>query len=176
MAYSVVVLVGHPWGSIELIKSGRGRKNFTRFARIYIYNPTILKFPDPPLMHGLVTKKIASEIECVIHVLVQCHAPVLVAVSKFKTTKINFEGLFGLSTKITCHIYGIAQCQTIIKYSSSQKKWSRFRSIPPCSDAVAPFMPIDLTLPIDSFRHVSLRPSHFHSCTCIWGTGVLLPS
>ena len=39
----------------------------------------------------------------------QCHAPRLVAVTKFKTTKINFEGLFGLSTKIrphenyTCH-------------------------------------------------------------------------
>ena len=35
--------------------------------------------------------------------LVQCHAPVLVAVTKFKTTKVNFEGLFGLSMKITRH-------------------------------------------------------------------------
>ena len=33
----------------------------------------------------------------------QCHAPRLVAVTKFKTTKINFEGLFGLSTKIRSH-------------------------------------------------------------------------
>ena len=33
----------------------------------------------------------------------QCHAPGLVAVMKFKTTKINFEGLFGLSTKISNH-------------------------------------------------------------------------
>ena len=33
----------------------------------------------------------------------QCHAPRLVAVTKFKTTKINFEGLFWLSTKIIPH-------------------------------------------------------------------------
>ena len=33
----------------------------------------------------------------------QCHAPGLVAVTKFKTTKINFEDLFGLSTKISTH-------------------------------------------------------------------------
>ena len=31
----------------------------------------------------------------------QCHAPGLVAVTKFKITKINFEGLFGFYTKIT---------------------------------------------------------------------------
>ena len=41
----------------------------------------------------------------------QCHTPRLVAVTKFKTTKINFEGLFGLSTKIrpheNCPPYGI---------------------------------------------------------------------
>ena len=30
-----------------------------------------------------------------------CHAPELIAATKFKTTKINFWGLFGLSTKIT---------------------------------------------------------------------------
>ncbi|MCG8626132.1 MAG: hypothetical protein MJE68_29555, partial [Proteobacteria bacterium] len=30
-----------------------------------------------------------------------CHAPELIAATKFKTTKINFGGLFGLSTKIT---------------------------------------------------------------------------
>ena len=35
--------------------------------------------------------------------LVQCHTPVLIAVTKFKTTKINSEGLLWLSTKITCH-------------------------------------------------------------------------
>ena len=33
----------------------------------------------------------------------QCHAPGLVTVMKFKTTKINFERLFGLSTKISTH-------------------------------------------------------------------------
>ena len=33
----------------------------------------------------------------------QCYAPRLVAVTKFKTTKINFEGFFGLSTKISTH-------------------------------------------------------------------------
>ena len=33
----------------------------------------------------------------------QCHAPGLVAITKFKTMKINFEGLFRLSTKITRH-------------------------------------------------------------------------
>ena len=31
------------------------------------------------------------------------YAPRLVAVTKFKTTKINFEGLFGLSMKIRPH-------------------------------------------------------------------------
>ena len=30
----------------------------------------------------------------------RCHAPELIAATKFKTTKINFGGLFGLSTKI----------------------------------------------------------------------------
>ena len=35
--------------------------------------------------------------------LMQCHAPGLVAITKFKTTKINFEGLFELSTKISTH-------------------------------------------------------------------------
>ena len=33
----------------------------------------------------------------------QCHVPVLVAITKFKITKINVEGLFGLSTKIRPH-------------------------------------------------------------------------
>ena len=32
-----------------------------------------------------------------------CHAPELIAATKFKTTKINFGGLFGLSTKIICY-------------------------------------------------------------------------
>ena len=40
-----------------------------------------------------------------------CHAPELIAATKFKTTKINFGGLFGLSTKINTHenypLYGI---------------------------------------------------------------------
>ena len=35
--------------------------------------------------------------------LVQCHAPGLIAIIKFKTTKINFEGLFRLSMNI-CHM------------------------------------------------------------------------
>ena len=30
-----------------------------------------------------------------------CHAPELIATTKFKTTKINFGGLFRLSMKIT---------------------------------------------------------------------------
>ena len=49
-------------------------------------------------------KKIASEIERVYrlhHHFAGCHAPELNAATKFKTTKINFGGLFGLSTKIT---------------------------------------------------------------------------
>ena len=33
----------------------------------------------------------------------QCHAPGLVTKTKFKTTKINFEGLFRLSMKIRPH-------------------------------------------------------------------------
>ena len=42
------------------------------------------------------------------HLCLQCHAPGLVAVTKFKTTKINFEDLFGFSQKlqpmkIICH-------------------------------------------------------------------------
>ena len=40
-----------------------------------------------------------------------CHAPELIAATKFKTTKINFRGLFGLSTKINTHknylLYGM---------------------------------------------------------------------
>ena len=40
-----------------------------------------------------------------------CHAPELIAATKFKTMKINFGGLFGLSTKINTHenypLYGI---------------------------------------------------------------------
>ena len=44
--------------------------------------------------YGLVTKKIMSV--C----MQQCHAPKMIAITKFKTTKINFEGLFGLSTKL----------------------------------------------------------------------------
>ena len=35
--------------------------------------------------------------------LVQCHAPGLITITKLKTMKINFEGLFRLSTKITRH-------------------------------------------------------------------------
>ena len=32
-----------------------------------------------------------------------CHAPELIAATKFKTMKINFGGLFGLSMKINTH-------------------------------------------------------------------------
>ena len=45
-----------------------------------------------------------------------CHAPELIAATKFKTTKINFEGLFGFSTKINTHknypLYGILATDT----------------------------------------------------------------
>ena len=52
--------------------------------------------------YGLVlTKKIASAcIDNTSSFVQQCHAP---AVTIFKTTKINFEGLFRLSTKIRPH-------------------------------------------------------------------------
>ena len=62
--------------------------------------------------YGLVRKKITNEIERVYRLqayisitssLVQCHAPGLVTVMKFKTTKINFEGPFELSTKISTY-------------------------------------------------------------------------
>ena len=40
-----------------------------------------------------------------------CHAPALIAATKFKTTKINFGGLFRLSTKSNTHenypLYGM---------------------------------------------------------------------
>ena len=52
----------------------------------------------------VVTKKIASEIERVYrlhHHFAGCHAPELIAATKFKITKSNFGGLFGLFTKIT---------------------------------------------------------------------------
>ena len=59
----------------------------------------------------VVVTKIASEIERVYHHFAGCHAPELIAATKFKTTKINFGGLFGLSTKINTHenypLYGI---------------------------------------------------------------------
>ena len=42
--------------------------------------------------------------------LVQCHAPALFAVMKFKTMEINFEGLFGLSTKISTHENYLPYC------------------------------------------------------------------
>ena len=51
----------------------------------------------------VVIKKIVSEIERVYrlhHRLCQVPRPELIAATKFKTTKINFGGLFGLSTKI----------------------------------------------------------------------------
>ena len=54
----------------------------------------------------VVIKKIASEIERVYrlhHHFAGCHAPELIAATKFKTTKIKFGGLFGLSTKINTH-------------------------------------------------------------------------
>ena len=63
---------------------------------------------------ALVIKKIASEIERVYrlhHHFAGCHAPELIAATKFKTTKINFGGLFGLSMKINTHenypLYGM---------------------------------------------------------------------
>ena len=62
----------------------------------------------------VVIKKIVSEIERDnIIACGGCHAPELIAATKFKTTKINFGALFGLSTKINAHencpLYGIHQ-------------------------------------------------------------------
>ena len=52
----------------------------------------------------VVIKKIASEIERdYIIACGGCHAPELIAATKFKTTKINFGALFGLSAKINAH-------------------------------------------------------------------------
>ena len=69
----------------------------------------------------VVTKKIASEIERVYrlhHHFAGYHAPELIAATKFKTTKINFGGLFGLSTKINTHenypLYGIMCLYTLL--------------------------------------------------------------
>ena len=54
--------------------------------------------------YGLVAKKIVSEIVSATSSHVQqCHTPGLVAVTKFESMKIDFEGLFGLSTKISPH-------------------------------------------------------------------------
>ena len=59
----------------------------------------------------VVTKKVVSEIERVYqlhHHFAGCHTPKLIAATKFKTTKINFGGLFGLSMKINTYpLYGI---------------------------------------------------------------------
>ena len=60
--------------------------------------------------YGLVTKKIAS---ACIDYIIACAVvprPGLFAITKFKTTKINFEGLFGLSTKITRHTVRTRDC------------------------------------------------------------------
>ena len=50
--------------------------------------------------YGLVTKITSA---CIDYIIVSAAVPRLVAVTKFKTTKINFECLFGLSTKISPH-------------------------------------------------------------------------
>ena len=69
----------------------------------------------------VVIKKIESEIERVYRLhhrlcrVPACHAPELIAATKFKTTKINFGGLSGLSTKINTHenypLYGIREAR-----------------------------------------------------------------
>ena len=51
----------------------------------------------------VVVTKITSEIKRMYrlhHHYAGCHAPELIAATKFKTTKISLGGLFGLSTKI----------------------------------------------------------------------------
>ena len=76
----------------------------------------------------VVTKKIASEIERVYrlhHHFVGCHTPELIAATKFKTTKIKFGGLFGLSTKINTHenypLYGNNNCCRVLVGQQSFK-------------------------------------------------------
>ena len=66
--------------------------------------------------YGLVTKirRSWARVSITSSLVQQCHAPGLVAVTKFKTIKINFEGLFGLSTIITHHIMVCMHC---VKYS-----------------------------------------------------------
>ena len=55
-------------------------------------------------MYGLVLNKERDRARVlIISSLVHCHAPGLVAVTKFKTTNINVEGLFGLSMKTSTH-------------------------------------------------------------------------
>ena len=55
--------------------------------------------------YGLVTKlrRSRARVSITSSLVQQCHAPGLVAVTKFKTMKINFEGLFGLFTIIRPH-------------------------------------------------------------------------
>ena len=60
----------------------------------------------------VVTKKIAARVSrAITSAFAGCHAPELIAATQFKTTKINFGDLFGLSTKINTHenyaLYGI---------------------------------------------------------------------
>ena len=51
----------------------------------------------------VVTKKIAKRVHQLHHHFAGCHAPELIATMTCKTTKINFGGLLGLSTKINTH-------------------------------------------------------------------------
>ena len=78
---------------------------------------------------GFVTRKIMSEIECVIHHRL-CSATPLdwVAIMKFKTTKVDSEGFLWLSTKISTSeithytvlvtIWGVALLLYLFEYRS----------------------------------------------------------
>ena len=77
--------------------------------------------------YGLATKKIAC-VSITSSLMQQCHAARLVAVTKFKTTKINFKGLFGLFTKIRPHEnyppYGIQDFRAL-----TDQYWRHVRTV-----------------------------------------------
>ena len=67
-----------------------------------------------------------------------CHAPELIAATKFKTTEINFGGLFGVSTKtkITCSTV-LAIKTTVLCKVDNMYAWSIIdQMIPPLHEAL----------------------------------------
>ena len=69
-----------------------------------------------------------------------CHTPELIAATKFKTTKINFGGLFGLSTKINTHenypLYGIGHNHLMIEHTCTYNTYFTYFTIN-CKDGKA---------------------------------------